>query len=64
MALEARHDGREPGVALTPEAVFGLLALRPVEHGGTLTSERRESLFNYDGPADSHPESISAYLYQ
>lgn len=63
VALEARHDGREPGVALTPEAVFGLLALRSVEHGGTLTSERREE-FKNDSPADSHPESVSVYLYQ
>lgn len=42
VALEARHDGREPGVALATEAVFGLLALGPVEHGRTLTSERQK----------------------
>lgn len=45
VALEARHDGREPGVALAAEAVFGLLALRPVEHGRTLTPEgQKESI--------------------
>lgn len=38
MALETRRDGGEPGVALTAEAVFGLLALRPVKHGRALTS--------------------------
>lgn len=41
VALEARPDGREPGVALATEAVFGLLALRAIEHGRTLTSKKQ-----------------------
>lgn len=44
MALEARPDGREPGVALAAEAVFGLLALGAVQGGGTATPGDTEQL--------------------
>lgn len=45
VALKAGLDGREPGVTLTTEAVFGLLALGAVKHGRTLASEGAKSTF-------------------
>lgn len=44
VALEARPDGREPGVAVAAEAVFGLLALGAVQGGGTATPGDTELL--------------------
>lgn len=44
VTLEARPDGREPGVALAAEAVFGLLALGAVQGGGAATPGDTELL--------------------
>lgn len=44
VALETRPEGREPGVALAAEAVFGLLALGAVQGGGTATPGDTELL--------------------